>query len=79
MDPIEEKQEGDECVEEKNELEEEEEEEAEVPQLEKVEEPSGPCYGSKRYSLVDSVLKSLEVSDRRKAGYSAVRAAAEVA
>ena len=79
MDPIAEKQEGDERLEEKKELDEEEEQEVEVPQLEKVEEPLGPSYGSKRYSLVDSVLKSLEVSDRRKAGYSAVRAAAEVA
>ena len=79
MNPIEEKQEGDGCVEAQEQLQEEAEQEAELPQLEMVEEPAGPSYGSKRYPLVDSVLKSLEVSDRRKAGYSAVRAAAEAA
>ena len=50
-----------------------------VPELEMVEEPLLPSYGSIRYPLVDQVVKSVEISDRRKANFCAVKAAAEVA
>ena len=53
--------------------------EPELPELEVVEEPLLPSYGSKRYTIVDEVLKSVQIAEKRKASYCPIRAAAEIA